>query len=124
LHRVLEMPIPLPSSTRADVPAALDAIVMKALERDPEQRYGSAAEMARDLSEFVVGARFHIDDVALFLREIEPLLAGPRGAAVDGDTSSAATKTKDLAAETTKRDLMHRLRMSPLGRLFFGRWKS
>jgi serine/threonine-protein kinase len=120
LHRVLEMPIPLPSATRADVPPALDAIVMKALQRDRDLRYASAADMARDLSEFVVGSRFHIDDVALFLREIEPLLAAPSRATAP----SAATQTTELAAATTKRDLVHRFRMSPLGRLFFGRWKS
>jgi len=42
LHRVLEMTIPPPSAARADVPADLDGIVMKALERDPERRYASA----------------------------------------------------------------------------------
>jgi hypothetical protein len=29
--------------------------------------------------------------------------------------------TTEAAARTTKFDLVHRLRMSPLGRLFFGR---
>src|SRR5581483_7769631 len=47
LHKVLEMEIPAPSRMRPGVPAALDAIVMKALERDPKDRYASAADMAR-----------------------------------------------------------------------------
>ena len=61
LHKVLEMEIPRPSAARADVPAELDAIVMKALQRDPARRYASAAEMARDLNEFVVSARLRTD---------------------------------------------------------------
>jgi hypothetical protein len=38
--------VPLPPSTHApDVPSALDAIVLKALAKEPEQRYASAREM-------------------------------------------------------------------------------
>ena len=85
------MPIPRPSEIRPDVPPALDAIVMKALQRDPALRYATAAEMARDLDEFVVGTRLHVDELVRFLREIEPLLNAPRpsiagaGGAVGGD---------------------------------------
>jgi serine/threonine-protein kinase len=121
LRKVLEMPIAPPSATRPDVPPALDAIVMKALQRDPALRYASAAEMARDLGEFVVGSRFHIDDLVLFLRDIEPLLS-PASAGSVSDLPSAAMMTTQAAADPTKRDLVHRLKMSRLGRLLFGRW--
>jgi serine/threonine-protein kinase len=120
LRKVLEMPIPPPSTIRADVPPALDAIVMKALQRDPDLRYASAAEMARDLGDFVVGSHFDIDDVVLFLREIEPLLT-PAASVVASDAPSAAMMTTQAAADPTKRDLVRRLRMSRLGRLIFGR---
>lgn len=40
---------PPPSSRRADVPAALDAIVVRALEKDPARRYQSAADLRADL---------------------------------------------------------------------------
>ncbi len=81
LHKVLEMPIAAPSRARPDVPRALDAIVMKALERDPARRYASAAEMARDLDQFVVASHLHNDEVIAFLRGVQPLLNQPPGAA-------------------------------------------
>lgn len=49
LDAVLHAPILPPSARRPAVPADVDAIVMKALERDPAKRYQSAAAMADDL---------------------------------------------------------------------------
>jgi WD40 repeat protein/serine/threonine protein kinase len=40
---------------RRDVPAALDAICLKCLEKSTTQRYATAAELAEDLHRFVVG---------------------------------------------------------------------
>jgi serine/threonine protein kinase len=51
LSAVLEDPIPLPS-TVAKVPAAIEAIVMKALCRDPAGRYQSAQELSQALERF------------------------------------------------------------------------
>jgi serine/threonine protein kinase len=116
LHKVMEMPIPLPSAARADVPPALDAIVMKALERDPDQRYATAAAMARDLDEFVVASRLHVDDVILFLRSVEPLLTTPRAALDELRAAAAAAMSTEVVART-KRDIFQRLRMSLFGRL-------
>ena len=45
LMRVRTMRIPPPSRLRSDVPAALDAIVMRALARDPAERWQTAAEL-------------------------------------------------------------------------------
>jgi serine/threonine-protein kinase len=46
---------PAPSSVRADVPPAMDAIVRKALQRDPATRFGSAAAFSDALGRFLSG---------------------------------------------------------------------
>jgi serine/threonine-protein kinase len=71
VKKVLEMKIPLPSARRPDVPPALDAIVMKALERDRDRRYATAGAMARELDDLVVSARVHVDEVVAFVASIE-----------------------------------------------------
>ena len=53
---VRENPEP-PSSVNPDVPAPLDAVAMKALAKNPDNRYGSAAEMHDDLQRFCAGQR-------------------------------------------------------------------
>jgi serine/threonine-protein kinase len=49
VNRILNEDVPCPSSIVPSVPAALDAIVMRGLERDPARRYESAAQMASAL---------------------------------------------------------------------------
>ena len=49
LETVRECKVPPPSSLNREVPPALERVVMKALERDPERRYQDAGEMYRDL---------------------------------------------------------------------------
>jgi serine/threonine-protein kinase len=48
LRNVMERPVPPPSSLRPQIPAALDRIALRALERQREQRYATAEELARD----------------------------------------------------------------------------
>jgi tRNA A-37 threonylcarbamoyl transferase component Bud32 len=77
LKNIREMVIPRPSEQRPDVPPELDAVIMRALERDPDRRYPSAAEMARALDDVVVASRLHMDDVVGMVREIEAEAAAP-----------------------------------------------
>jgi serine/threonine protein kinase len=130
LRKVMQMEIPPPSQLRGDLLPAVDAIVMKSLERDPSRRYQSAAEMGRDLSDVVVGARLHVDEVETFVRDAQTQLSQPRGPngtpiAVWGSASTeigargAADRPPEEGAGT-KRDFRLRFRMSRLGRLLFG----
>jgi serine/threonine protein kinase len=50
LYQVVEKEVQPPSRVRADVPALLDAIVMRALQKSPDARYQTAAEMAEALA--------------------------------------------------------------------------
>jgi serine/threonine protein kinase len=50
LYQVVEKKVPLPSSRREEIPAALDAIVLRALEKSPTRRFQSADEMADALA--------------------------------------------------------------------------
>jgi serine/threonine-protein kinase len=47
--------VPAPSTYRANVPAELDRIVLRALERDADERYRSARDFSRDLEKFLIG---------------------------------------------------------------------
>jgi serine/threonine-protein kinase len=55
---VREDPEP-PSAVNADVPKSLDAITMKALAKNPDNRYSSASEMDDDLARFLGGHKVH-----------------------------------------------------------------
>ena len=50
LREVLRKPVPAPSTYRAEVPSALDAVVLRALERNPSDRFSSAREFAQALA--------------------------------------------------------------------------
>jgi serine/threonine-protein kinase len=54
---VLRDPVPLPSLVRHGYPAALEPVVLRALQRDPHDRFQTMAEMADALEEFVLSTR-------------------------------------------------------------------
>jgi serine/threonine protein kinase len=70
LKNVLTMPVPAPSSLQPDVPLALDAIVARALEREPARRYRSADEMAEDLENAVRDQKYQIKLLPQLLHEL------------------------------------------------------
>jgi serine/threonine protein kinase len=70
LRLVKEMEIPPPSARNPGVKRALDAIVMRALERDPERRFGSAGEMGDALETVVLRERYSTRALARKVREL------------------------------------------------------
>ena len=87
LKLVRDMPIEPPSKRNPAVKAALDAIVLRGLERDPATRYQSAREMGDDLEEFVVRRQFSTRALAETARELFPA-----GAAEEPDVMSAVAR--------------------------------
>ena len=59
LKSITEGKIYAPSYFKADIPEAVEAILMKALEKDREQRYQTAWEMQYDLDQFLSPVRVH-----------------------------------------------------------------
>jgi len=53
LAAVLSAPVPPPSQLRPDYPPALEAIVLRALDRDLTKRYANGLDMARDLERYI-----------------------------------------------------------------------
>jgi hypothetical protein len=106
----MEMEIVAPSRKCPDVPPELDAIVMRALERDRDRRYASAADMARELDDFLIASKFHTDDVAAFVREIE--------AEAPVKSPGGAPAAAEANAAPTRRDLGLAVRMWSKGRVF------
>jgi len=51
IKRVLHAPIPSPSDERKEVPKSLSEVVLRALQRDPAQRYPTATALLADLED-------------------------------------------------------------------------
>jgi len=92
LKQVQEMTIPPPSARNPGVKRALDAIVMRALARDPDRRYGSAAEMGDELETLVLRERYSARALARKARELVPpddVVAPPDAGALPGSADGS-----------------------------------
>lgn len=67
LRRVSEAKVAPPSRSNPDVTPALDAIVLRALERDPKRRFAHAGELADALERLPAPERALRDEVAAFV---------------------------------------------------------
>jgi len=90
LHAVLKAPVPAPSTLRDDVPPALDAIVSRALARNPDERYPSAEAMASALEELL--ATQPTIDGRVLGRTLEQLFGSARA-----DAKRAIAQSRSLA---------------------------
>ena len=108
VKRVISEPIRPPRSVRPDYPPALETIVMKALEKQPADRYQSADQLRSDLEDFVTaaGSRSGAHQVALYLRDLFPAtgplsdggVAPARAAVTEGAEASASAGPRGSAA--------------------------
>jgi eukaryotic-like serine/threonine-protein kinase len=103
MRNVLVQPIAAPSRGRPAVPAALDAIVARALERDAARRYQTACEMADDLDRFLAGAPSPGESVSQLLRGLfgaEPNAdpdAGPQSSSARSVSTSKYSERKNVS---------------------------
>jgi serine/threonine-protein kinase len=74
----------LPSSVNPGIPADLDAILLKALSKNPANRYQSAAEMRNDLLRSLAGQRVEATPV-MGDAEKTAIIGAPPGGYGDGD---------------------------------------
>ena len=74
LGAVLGGEVAPPSEVRPGLPKELDVIVLRALARDPGERYASARELGRDLTKFLVGRGEGLGnaDIADWMEQIFP----------------------------------------------------
>jgi hypothetical protein len=68
LELIENLRVPPPSRLNPAVPARLDQIVLRALERDPHARYQSALDIAEELEEFLLERRHSSQEVTRFMR--------------------------------------------------------
>jgi hypothetical protein len=99
--QVRNLRIEPPSRRQRDVPAELDRVVMRALERGRDARPARAADFARELSSWLAQSAptLHREDVGAFVQEVAPradaeMLVSPHAATV-------ATPEKLLAPSGT-----------------------
>jgi beta-lactam-binding protein with PASTA domain len=81
---------PTPSSFAADVPEALDRITLKALAKDRDDRYSSAAEFRADLESAARGGRVAAPPVSAFAAGA--LASGPATQVMTPTAAAAATQ--------------------------------
>ena len=72
MKRIVTENVAPPTAIRRDYPAALELVVMRALEKRPEDRYQSAEELRHDLEEFLdeSGLRTGNRRLALYMNEL------------------------------------------------------
>lgn len=71
---VMSHAVPRPSEFRTNVPAELDRIVLRALERDQKLRYRTARDLASDLERFLTASRDAVPamDISAWMAQVFP----------------------------------------------------
>jgi serine/threonine protein kinase len=102
LNRVAKGEVPPPSSIRPDYPPELEAIVMKALQSDPVQRYGTALDLQIDLEDFAREARLPVSSARLakFMKDLCAEDIARLTAQLGVESDDAATVPQPILAAT------------------------
>ncbi len=106
MSAVVDAEIPIPSKLRSEIPPALDAIVMRALQRDPGARFQTAEAMVRELEAFSLAAGLRASSLGLaqymtsvFGTRVEPWLVDhtpPHATQIDFDDTRVDTEVTPI----------------------------
>ena len=100
MKHLSQVPEP-PSKLRPEVPHDLDAVVMRALAKDPDQRYGSAEEMDADLARVARGVAVSRETEDAMTQVLSG--AGDRGRADDGARGRGRSRRRRSRRPTARR---------------------
>jgi serine/threonine-protein kinase len=93
IERVRRCDVPPPSQQNPMVPPELDAIVLRALARDRDKRWATAADMADALDDVVHAARFTPAHLAQLLHDLFPVEGGAPAPRLSVNASSQVTNS-------------------------------
>ena len=107
LKAVLDLPIQPPDVLNPRVPSELSAVVMRALERDPDKRFSSGKEMAKAIEASVGLLMFDDERAGAFMAEMfSERLANIRSlldlAAPEGDEALLRSAANELRADALR----------------------
>lgn len=93
VQKLIDVQIEPPTFARRNFPAALEAIVMRTLEKHPGDRYQSAYDLADDLETFLRDERLHSGPVkiARYLDKLTHAAGGPRRPELVSEAETRAT---------------------------------
>ncbi|NLE85441.1 MAG: serine/threonine protein kinase [Myxococcales bacterium] len=101
LYQILEKDVERPRALREDYPEALDAIVMKALAKDREERFQTAEELQIALESWLVETRTRVteQDIArLLLEQLGETIRERKGMIAERDRHAEQLERGDVAA--------------------------
>ncbi|HEX4406207.1 MAG TPA: serine/threonine-protein kinase, partial [Polyangia bacterium] len=101
IERVRRCEVPPPSAQNPMVPPELDAIILKALARDRDKRWATAADMADALDDVVHAARFQPGHLAQLLHDLFPVEGGAPSPRLSVNASSQVTSSSIRARSAT-----------------------
>jgi serine/threonine-protein kinase len=110
LNEVLRDPPERPRASKPEIPRALEAIVLKCLEKKPEQRYPSAEALADDLDRFLNGTPQVAPELTWRRRVVQSLARHRRGLAWTGVAVLAAVLVFVIGAAFQPKDPLKRMR--------------
>jgi serine/threonine protein kinase len=106
MRKIVEDKVTPPTAINRDYPPPLELIVMRALEKRPEDRYQSAEEMSHDLEEFLEesGLRSGNRRMSIYMQELFAPDAATSDAGVAASRSFAEARPQTLGVPAAPRD--------------------